>query len=123
MQSYIVYRRPGQSRGHEIFVKQTFSWGAFLFNVLWAFYRGTWALLFGSLIILSVLYSVWSAGVFSAPFCFTIAVALSALLGFHASDCQGHVLEKKGFILAAIIVERNRDAAESLFFSRDITDV
>tara|TARA_B100000686_G_scaffold246235_1_gene255610 strand:- start:854 stop:1138 length:285 start_codon:yes stop_codon:yes gene_type:complete len=92
-----------------------------LFNIFWALYRRTWALLVGLLIILSAFYIVWNADVFSTPFCVTIALALSVLLGFHASDCRCHVLEKNGFIMAAIITERNRDTAESLFFSRELT--
>ena len=119
MQPYIVYRRPGQARGHEVFVKQAFSWGAFCFNICWAFYRRAWAVLFVASIILSLLYILWSAALFSAPFCLTIAFALSALLGFHASDCRCHVLEKGGFIMAAIILERSRGAAECVFFSRE----
>ena len=119
MQPYIVYRRPGQARGHEVFVKQTFSWWAFCFSICWALYHRAWGVLLVALIIFSVLYIVWSANFFSAPFCLAMALALSALLGFHASDCRCHVLEKKGFTLAAIIIERSHEAAEAVFFSRE----
>ena len=93
-----------------------------MLNVFWAFYLRAWGMLAVLLVVLSLLYVVWNADIFSAQFCLTIVLTLSALLGFHASDCRCYLLEKKGFIMTAIIVERNRDAAESLFFSREISD-
>ncbi len=93
-----------------------------MFNIFWAFYLRAWPVLSVLLIGLSLLYFGWSMDIISAQFCLTIVLALGILLGFHASDFHCYLLEQKGFVMNAIIIERNREAAEALFFSREMSD-
>jgi len=118
VRAYSVYQNPGQSNGQEVFVAESFSWGAFFFNVFWALYVRAWAVFGVALLIVGSLYGAWSGGIFSAQLCFLVGTVLSALLGWQASYFLGEKLEYKGFIMVAIVLGRDRDAAEARFFSR-----
>jgi len=118
VRAYSVYQNPEQKDGQEIFVKESFSWGAFFFNMVWALYCRVWSVFGVALVIVGSLYGAWSGGIFSIQFCLLFALVLSALLGWQASDFLGKKLENKGFIMVAIVLGRDRDAAEARFFSR-----
>ena len=118
MRVYSVYQNPGQISGQEIFVAERFSWGAFFFNVFWALYFRAWAVFGVALLIVGSLYGAWSGGIFSIQICLLFGTVLSALLGWQASYFLGEKLEYKGFIIVAIVLGRDRDAAEAHFFSR-----
>ena len=118
MRTYSVYRNPGQNNDHEIFVEESFCWGAFFFSVFWALYFRAWSVFGVVLLVLGSLYGAWSGGVFPGHICLLFGTVLSALLGWQASDFRGKHLEYKGFIMVAIVLGRDRDTAEARFFSR-----
>ena len=118
MRAYSVYQKPGQNNSHEIFVEESFSWGAFFFNVFWALYFRAWSVFGVALLIVGSLYGGWSGGIWSGKICLLFGMVLSALLGWQASDFRGKSLEEEGFIMVAIVLGKDRHAAEARFFSR-----
>jgi hypothetical protein len=118
MRAYSVYQDPGHNIGQEIFIKESFSCGAFFFNVLWALYCRAWLVFGVSLLILGFLYGAWHWDVVSARGCFLVGVVFSVLLGLQASEILGNIVENNGFIMVAIVLARDREAAEARFFSR-----
>ena len=120
MRAYSVYQNPEQSNGQEIFVEERFSWGAFFFSVLWAVYYRAWSVFGVALLTVGFLCGAWFGGIFSVQICLLFGTVLSALLGWQASDFLGKELERKGFIMVAVVLGRDRDAAEVRFFSRQV---
>ena len=98
-----------------VFVRQSFSWSAFLFGPFWlARYRLwlavlMWILAYLILTVVGFRYLTPSAT-------FWIIVALQGLLGFEASRLIEARLAAQGYRLTDVIAAANRDEAEVTYF-------
>ena len=90
-----------------------FSWGAFLFQALWALYRGAW--LTALVLLLAGLAISWIAGLIGLDPLTTAVVEIAAalVLALWAFDLRRFELARRGFALTAIVGARSLAQAES----------
>ncbi|WP_051231947.1 DUF2628 domain-containing protein [Kaistia adipata] len=120
MATYIVLEPPVSASGGTdeadrlMFVRDGFSWGAFLIPVPWMLYRRLWiALCFYALFLVAVEFA---SRQFGAP----TAAALGALgglyLGFEGGALRRWALARRGFVETALVEAASRDEAEIRYF-------
>ena len=85
-------------------VREGFSWGAFIFGVLWLVYRGLWLALVGYVVLIVAMvaganYCGLGEGITTALLAF-----LQLLLGFAAYDVMRWSLKRQGYHFKNIVV-------------------
>ena len=99
-----------------VFLKDGFSWGAFLFGPFWLAARGEWAGLaayIAAVIVLSALFGLISEN----PSWITLAIlALNLFLGFEAASLRRWSLERAGWTELGAVSSRNAAECERRFF-------
>ena len=108
---------PGPDRDAR-FVKDGFSWAAFVFGPFWALYHRLW---FAGLILLAALAAVAAAGEFFVldPVAdASLGLALSLLFGFEGPDLLRKKLEARGMLERGLASGRNLAEAERDWFRR-----
>lgn len=101
-----------------VFLRDEFSWGAFIFGPLWLAWRRAWlaALLWTlGLILLAVVGQKLGLG---RGFASTIGFALAVLLGFEGSRIVAWTLARKGYSESDVVIGDDIDEAEMVFFHR-----
>jgi hypothetical protein len=98
------------------FVKEGFSWPAFLVPALWLIYCRMWIELILFIVIFGALQ--WALGLDKPGHDVLgwILVALFALFAFEANDLRGGALERRGYRLIGVAEGRGRTDAELSFF-------
>jgi hypothetical protein len=120
MRIYTVHERAGAPVDGEglVFVKEGFSWPAFLFPLLWLLFQRLWLVL---VLYLGVAFAVASAAeaVGLAPAA-ALAVSLSVqfLLGCEANDLRRWTLARRGSREIAVACGRTLAEAERDFLHR-----
>ena len=118
MRIYTVHVDPTSAADDRgvVLIREGFSWGAALFTVLWALWRGLWgwaAILLAGAVALDFA-SVWlgldEVGVA------VIEIALMLLVGFHGNDWRRARLKRWGYLFAGVVSGRDMAAAERRFF-------
>jgi hypothetical protein len=100
------------------FVKEGFSWPAFLVPVLWLIYCRMWIELVVFIAILVLLQLVSGGGQEAgAQLSGWVTIAISVILGFEGNDLRGAALERRGYRLIGIAEGRGRTDAEHAFFN------
>ena len=100
------------------FVKEGFSWAAFVFGPFWAFYHRLW---FAGLILMAALAALAAAGEFFGldPVADTaFGLGISLLIGFEGPDLLRKKLEGRGMPERGIASGRNLVEAERDWFRR-----
>jgi hypothetical protein len=117
MASYVVYTRQGLTEDDVVFVKDAFSWGAFLFSVFWCLWHRMWIAAAALLIVLGIISL--AAGLSGAgelvESLATLAVAL--IFGLEASEMRRLSLLHGGYREAAFISGSNIEEAEIRYFA------
>ena len=101
-----------------VFVKEGFSWPAFLFSPIWPLLKGLWitALLFiGFQFFLA---GMLGAGLMSEDLFWLLYVLPNVLLGFEGNELYRRKLGRKALRERGMIVADNIRAAEHRFFSK-----
>lgn len=109
------------SDGEAQFVREGFSWPAFLFPTLWALWHRLWILavaLFAVQLALAMLVAAFAADPVSPT---VLAVALQLLIGFFANDWRRNILTRRGMVETALVAAPDRMAAEHRFFQTRLT--
>jgi len=99
-----------------VFVRDGFSWLAFLFGWLWMLVRGLWLECLGLVAItLGLTFGLWAVG--AGPVGIWFALTMVALLvGFEAASLRRAALERRGWITQGVVVADDVEAAERRFF-------
>ena len=100
------------------FVRDGFSWGAFLVAPVWLVWRRMWWVLAAyvvAAIVFVVLMAWWSPGGFAA---FAIGFGLSLAFGFEANGLRRWSLRRKHWHEAGPVAGSDRIMAEHVFFAR-----
>ncbi len=100
------------------FVKDGFSWAAFVFGPLWAFYHRLW---FAGSMLLAALAALALAGeffVFDPVADAALSLALALLIGFEGPDLLRKKLGARGMPERGIASGRNLAEAERNWFRR-----
>ena len=101
-----------------VFLREGFSWGAFIFSFLWALWHRLW---FVALIFLGVSFALALLPEFLEldPFSeIALSVAAALLIGWHANDFRRRALERQGFVTAGVVAAPNLVEAERRFFAK-----
>lgn len=96
---------PATGRGAAL-LPERFSWGAFLFGVLWLLAQRLWweaAALFGVDLILAFLLPPWAL----VP----VVLALAVLLGLHGQDLRRAALARRGWRLTEVVAAPDEERA------------
>src|SRR5690349_4501046 len=99
-----------------VFVRDGFSWGAFLLGPLWMAWRRLWLVLLAYLLVMVTLSFVLrflgaSAGVETA-----IGIIVALLVGLEAASLRGWTLKRRGWSEAGIVIADGVELAERRFF-------
>jgi len=100
------------------FVREGFSWGAFVFSVFWALWNRLWIvalLIAGALAALALAEEFLEPGLVLAH---AISLAVSVWIGFEANDWRRESLKRRGYAEAGIVAATSLAEAEFRFFSR-----
>ena len=96
-------------------VEEGFCWPAFFFSMFWALWHRLWlaaSILFGIHLVVGLLIALSGPDPLSQT---VISIGLAAVAGFIANDLRGWTLRRRGFVIAAVVVGKDRDAAEQRF--------
>lgn len=100
-----------------VFVREGFSWGAFLFGPLWLMFRGLWIAFIVWLVIVVALSAV-SALYLTSQAQLLVSLAVSLFLGLEGNSLRRTELARRGYRFVDVITAASRDAAEQAFFTR-----
>ena len=98
-----------------VFVRDGFSWGAFLFGPLWLALNGLWLVLLGYLAIMTGVGSALEALDVHDGWIGLVALALQVMLGFEADTLTRWSLARKGWRMVGTVAGSNRLACERRF--------
>jgi hypothetical protein len=126
MASYTVLAPPVSASGGAgdadrlIFVRDGFSWGAFLIPVLWMLYRRTWILLcFYALFLAAVEFAGRHLG---APTAAALGLLGALYLGFEGAPLRRWALVRRGFVETGVVDAASLDEAEIRYFHGHAAD-
>jgi len=119
VRAYSVYQRPRDNKDQTIFVRETFSWTAFVFGLPWVAYLGLWKAIGALLVIYGALCAAWCWNVFSTEMFWLTYGICNLFLGLQASVLQGWALERRGFSISAVILGESLEGVEVRFFSSE----
>ena len=101
-----------------VFVREGFSWGAFVFSVAWALWHRLWVaalLIAGALAAVALADEFLELG-FILPE--AISLAVSVWVGFEGNDWRRESLKRRGYAEAGIVTATSLAEAEHRFFTR-----
>ncbi len=99
-----------------VFLREGFSWGAALFTVLWAVWRGLWVWAAVLLAVEVVMIGVHAWIGFDPASWAVLLIGYRLLVGFSANDWRRARLARCGHHDAGVVLGRNLAAAEQRFF-------
>lgn len=120
LKTYAVYIKPGDEHPLEssMFVKEGFSMPAFLFSLFWALYHRVWRLAVLVLMFYIVANKALLAGVIDLHFRLIVEMGFLAWVGFQGGEWRAKALERQGFVLLDIVMERSEAGARQRLFDR-----
>jgi hypothetical protein len=121
MKIYTVHIRPIDD-GDEmpLFVREGFSFFAFLFHFFWAFYHRLWK---AGLMIAAAYIAVGMLGEFgilSQRGMIATQLGIQVIIGFHANDWLRAGLARRGYIMTDITTGDSLLRAEQRYFERSL---
>lgn len=99
-----------------VFLKDGFTWSAFLFGPFWLIAKGEWIGLAFYVAAMAVLSALVNAGGDNAAWTMLASLALNIFLGFEASSLRRWSLDRKGFVEIGTVSGRNGAECERRFF-------
>jgi hypothetical protein len=116
MKVYTAHRSPNAPREHALFVKDGFSWPAFLFPVIWLIIKRLWLAFAIYILAVAVISATASATDLSGGSVFVILLGLNLILGFEANWLNRRALARRGFAEEGPFVGEDLDEAELKYF-------
>jgi hypothetical protein len=118
MKLYTAHRPPHSSRDRAVFVKEGFSWPAFLFPLIWLIVKRLWlALALYVLAVAAISAAASAAGLPSGPI-LALILALNLILGFEANDLRRRALLRRGYSEEGPLLGENLLHAETKYFQQ-----
>jgi len=122
MQAYTVYEAPDHAgdridRGENlVFVKDGFSWGAFLFAPIWMLIHRLWWPLLGYIVVVVALQLLGLAVGRDQAWMPLLALGINLVVGFEANSLRRWTLERKGWSMIGATTGRTLAECERAFF-------
>jgi hypothetical protein len=99
-----------------VFLREGFSWSAFVFTPLWLVCRRLWLVLLVYLFaVVALVVGLWLAGVTPAGQILILAL-IALLIGMEASNLRRWTMIRRGWQELGTVVAGDRDEAEQRFF-------
>ncbi len=120
MKIYTVYipAAAPDAQQKAIFLREGFSWSAFLFTGFWALYHRLWWPMLGIFLFNGALVSLQNAELLSPGGMAVLQLGFQVLVGFHANDWLRDKFAHRGYILADVTVGDSLLRAEQRYFER-----
>lgn len=116
MKVYTAHRSPNTPREHALFIKDGFSWPAFLFPAIWFIIKRLWLALALYILAVAVISATASATDLSGGSVFAILLGLNLILGFEANKFNRRALARRGFAEEGPFVGEDLEEAELKYF-------
>jgi Protein of unknown function (DUF2628) len=123
MAAYSVFEPPprgDQARADPVrfrFVRDGFSWGAFLLGPVWMAWRRLWLVLLGYIVLMAALSFALAKLAATGDIAVLVAFLVALLLGLEGSTLARWTLRRRGWNELGIVVGKNREEAERRFFN------
>jgi len=117
MRLYIILEAPNGKPENVAFVREGFSYTAFLFTVLWALWHRMWVVGLFLFALSSGLTIAANFEVLGPGLASLIQFAIGVLFGFEARSLQLAALERAGFRRVGLIQASSQEAAELTYFA------
>lgn len=120
--AFTVHERPDPARDRLdraeglVFVKDGFSWGAFLLGPLWLIGNGLWLALIGYLVLVGAVTAGLDAIEVSDTWISLAILAIHVALGYEADTLQRTALARRGWQSIGSVTGRSRSDCERRFF-------
>ena len=100
-----------------VFLRDGFSWGAFVFGPMWLLMRGAW--ISGTAVVLGILISVAALQAYGvgAEYLAILVLLLMLFLGFEATSLIRLDLKLRRYSLAGVVAAVKPEDAEARFFA------
>lgn len=123
MPAYTVHEPPPRDGADEaaaadrfVFVRDGFSFWAFLFGPVWMIWRGLWMVLFLYIVAMgAVQVGLWALGA-SGAVKFAVGFLIALLVGFEAATLRRWTLARRNWIAHDVVVADSQEMAERRFF-------
>ena len=112
MKIYSVHELPGGSLDQIVFVKQGFSWPAFLFTFAWCLWHRYWAAAVLLLVLIVTIGTLFSDGAAEA-----LTLGVSLIMGCSANDLRRRLLLAAGYQETQLVPGESLEAAELRYFA------
>ena len=99
-----------------VFLREGFSWGAALFTVAWAVWRGLWVWAAVLLVVEIAMMGVHAWIGFDPASWAALLIGYHGIVGFSANDWRRARLVRRGHLDAGVVLGRTLAAAEQRFF-------
>lgn len=119
MQFYLVYRHKNEKDIEHIkFIKDGFSFSAFLFNIIWLALHGIWKMAAIILVIMLIIHQIPAFTTIGQGFVFIMNLAICIYIGYSARDWHIKVLEKKGYEFFDIVAANDLNSAKLAYLNK-----
>lgn len=108
---------PAQRANELVFVREGFSWLAFLVGGLWLLLRGLWLEFLGFLGVAMLTAALLLAAGMPAQYVQTVLFFFNIILGFELYDLQRWKLERQGYKMIGVASGNGQEEAERRFFA------
>jgi hypothetical protein len=98
-----------------VFIRDGFSWAAFLIAVPWMLYRRMWLVLLGYVVI--AIAAAFLLSSVSDEVSAVVMILLSFLFSLEANNLRRWTLERRGYRMVGVAEGRNMEEAEVRYFS------
>lgn len=118
MKIFTVHARSWSSAGDSdaIFVREGFSWPAFVFGPFWALWFGMWRTTIGLLLVSGAVSGIVVVTGMTDGAELAVTLALQTTIGLWANDWRRYALGRRDFNERAVVSGRNQqDAVEHYF--------
>jgi hypothetical protein len=118
LRTYTVHARPGSaaSDGDAVFVRDGFSWPAFILGPFWAIWFGMWRTAIGLLLLSGGISGLVLAVGMAEAGKLVVTLALQAVMGLWGNDWRRYVLRRSDMAERAVVSGRNARNAEDRYF-------
>jgi hypothetical protein len=124
MAVYAVLEPPARPDGQPVdpdrvrFVRDGFSWGAFLFGPLWMIRHRLWLVLLGWFLVMAGFAVAHAALFVPAGARLAVAALIALLVGLESATLRRWTLRRGGWRDAGVVVADDLESAEQRYFAR-----
>lgn len=113
-----IYTVHGDGEHDAIFIRESFSWAAFMFGPLWTLYHRLWFATFMLAAIFALLAHAGEKGWLDEPRLAVLQFALAVIIGFFANDWRRAKLARQGLHMRDIVASDSLLRAQQRYFDR-----